>query len=98
MFLEDRWEEVSFSSRPTHLARLFPFRSPFLISEIFMAHFFFFLNIFIEVQLLHNGVLVSALQQSKSATHTHMFPYLLPLASPSHPPYPTPLGGHKAPS
>ena len=27
-----------------------------------------------------------------------MFPYLLPLASPSHPPYPTPLSCHKAPS
>ena len=27
-----------------------------------------------------------------------MFPYLLPLESPSHPPYPTPLGGHKAPN
>ena len=26
----------------------------------------------------------------------HISPYLLPLASPSHPPYPTPLGGHKA--
>ena len=30
--------------------------------------------------------------------HIHISPYLLPLASPSHPPYPTPLGGHKAPS
>ena len=26
-----------------------------------------------------------------------MSPYPLPLVSPSHPPYPTPLGGHKAP-
>ena len=26
----------------------------------------------------------------------HISPYLLPVASPSHPPYPTPLGGHKA--
>ena len=28
--------------------------------------------------------------------HIHVSPYLLPLASPSHPPYPTPLGDHKA--
>ena len=27
-----------------------------------------------------------------------MSPYPLPLASASHPPYPTPLGGHKAPA
>ena len=26
----------------------------------------------------------------------HISPYRLPLVSPSHPPYPTPLGGHKA--
>ena len=43
-------------------------------------------------------MLVSALYQSESAIHTHISPYLLPLSSPSHPPYPTPLGGHKAPS
>ena len=36
------------------------------------------------------------LYQSESAIHIHTSPYLLPLASPSHPPYPTPLGGHKA--
>ena len=28
--------------------------------------------------------------------HIHISPYLLPLASPSHHPYPTLLGGHKA--
>ena len=27
-----------------------------------------------------------------------MFPYLFPLASPSHPPYPTSLGGHNHPA
>ena len=31
-------------------------------------------------------MLVSALQQSESVIHTHMFPYLFPLASPSLPP------------
>ena len=46
--------------------------------------------------MLYNGVLVSALKQSESAIHIHISPYLLPLASPSHPPYPIPLGGHKA--
>ena len=60
--------------------------------------FFAFFNIFIGVKLLYNGVLVSAVKQSKSAIHIHMSPYLFPLAPPSHPPYPTPLGGHKAPS
>ena len=34
--------------------------------------------------------------KSESVTHIHMSPYLFPLASPSHPPYPIPLGGHKA--
>ena len=46
--------------------------------------------------MLYNGVLVSALQQSESAIHIHISPHPLPLASPSHPPYPTPLCGHKA--
>ena len=35
---------------------------------------------------------------SESAIHIHISPYLPPLASPSHPPYPTALGGHKAQS
>ena len=43
-------------------------------------------------------MLVSAVWQSESAIHIHISPYPLPLTSPSHPPYPTPLGGHKAPS
>ena len=43
-------------------------------------------------------MLVSAVQQSESAIRIPIFPYPHPLASPSHPPYPTPLGGHKAPS
>ena len=34
--------------------------------------------------------------QSKKIAH--ISPYLFPLTSPSNPPYPTPLGGHKAPS
>ena len=34
--------------------------------------------------------------KSESAICIHISLYLLPLASPSHPPYPTPLGGHKA--
>ena len=38
--------------------------------------------------MLHNGVLVSALQQSESAICIHISPYLLPLASPSHLPIP----------
>ena len=43
-------------------------------------------------------VLVSAVQQTESAIRIHISPYLLPLASPFHHPYPTHLGGHKAPS
>ena len=46
--------------------------------------------------MLHNTVLVSVAQQSESAICIHMSPYPLPLVSPSHPPYPTPLGHHKA--
>ena len=41
-------------------------------------------------------MLVSALQQSESVIHIHISPYLFPLESLSHPPYSTPLGGHKA--
>ena len=48
--------------------------------------------------MLYSGVLVSVVQQSESAIYIHTSPYPLPLASPSHRPYPTPLGGHKAPS
>ena len=47
--------------------------------------FFFFFYIFIGVKLLYNGVLLSALQQSESAIHIHISPYLFPLASPSLP-------------
>ena len=43
-------------------------------------------------------MLVSVAQQSESAIRIHMSPYPLPLASPSHPPYRTPLGHCKAPS
>ena len=46
--------------------------------------------------MLYHVVLVPAVQQSESAIFIHISPYPLPLASPSHPPYPTPLGGHKA--
>ena len=59
-------------------------------------HFFFF--------LLHLYWSIIALQWCVSFCfitkwihiHIHISPYLLPLVSPSHPPYPTPLGGHKA--
>ena len=46
--------------------------------------------------MLYNVVLVSAVQQSESAIRIHISPYPLPLKPPSHPPYPTSLGGHKA--
>ena len=48
--------------------------------------------------MLYNVVLVSAVQQSESATCVHISPCPLPLEPPSHPPYPIPLGRHKAPS
>ena len=48
--------------------------------------------------MLYNGELVSAVSQSESAIRIHLSPCPLPLVSPSHPPYPTPLGGHKAPA
>ena len=43
-------------------------------------------------------LLVSVVQQSESALCIHISPYVLPLEPPFHPPYPTHLGGHKAPS
>ena len=46
--------------------------------------------------MLYNVVLVSAVQQSESALCIHISPYLLPLVSPSHPPFPAPLGHHEA--
>ena len=48
--------------------------------------------------MLHNTVLVSVAQQNESAICIHMSPYPLPLEPPSHPPKPTPLGHHRAPS
>ena len=46
----------------------------------------------------HNTVLVSVVHQSESAICMHMSPHPLLLEPPSHPPYPTPLGHHKAQS
>ena len=57
---------------------------------------FFLFYIFIGVELLYNVVLVSVVQQSESAISMHISPYPLALAPPSHPPYPTSLGRHKA--
>ena len=47
--------------------------------------------------MLYNVVLVSTVQQSESAVCIHISPYPL-LEPPSHPPYPIPLGRHKAAS
>ena len=44
--------------------------------------------------MLYNAVLVAAVQQSESAICIHISPYPLPLK----PPYPIPLGCHKASS
>ena len=59
---------------------------------------FFFLTSLLEYNCFTMLCWVSALQQSESAICIHISLYPLPLASPSHPPYPTPLGGHEAPS
>ena len=48
--------------------------------------------------MLYNVVLVSAVQQSESAVCIRISPYPLLLESPSNPPYPIPLGRHKATS
>ena len=48
--------------------------------------------------MLHSVLLASDVQQSESAMCIHISLYPLPLELPSHPPYPTPLGRHKAPS
>ena len=61
---------------------------------------FFIIYLFISTSSLEYNcfamLLVSAAYQSESAVRIHIPPYPLPLVPPSHPPYPTPLGGHKA--
>ena len=64
-----------------------------------MVSFFYYLTALLEYNLIALQCYVSsAVQQSESAIRIHISPYPIPLASPSHPPYPTPLSGHKAPS
>ena len=46
--------------------------------------------------MLYNVVLVPAVQHSESAICIHISPYPLPLEPLPHPPYPIPLGRHKA--
>ena len=60
---------------------------------------FFFFNIFIGVELLYNSVLASAYNKVNQL-YIYIYPHISsPLGlPPSHPPYPTPLGGHRAPS
>ena len=70
----------------------------FTLYMVFLSYRIYFFYIFIGVYLLHNVVLVSVVQQSESAISIHISPYPLPPEPPSHPPYPTPLGGHKAPT
>ena len=75
-------------------------------TDEFLFHFFLLLVlqwlfiIFLNTSLLEYNcftmLLVSVVQQSESAICIHISSYLLPLEPPSHLPYPTPLGGHKA--
>ena len=59
-----------------------------------MYMYFFFKHLYWSIIALQWCVSFCFITKWISYTYT----YLLPLASPSHPPYPTPLGGHKAPS
>ena len=61
---------------------------------LFLFVLFFLIDLYWSIV----AVLVSVAQQSKSAICVHMSAYPLPLEPPSHPPSPTPLGHHKAPS
>ena len=49
-----------------------------LLGHKYFLSFFFFLNIFIEVQLPYNGLLASALYQSESVIHIQYVPISLP--------------------
>ena len=51
----------------------------------------YFLIFLIGGYLLYSVVLVSAIQQCESAVSIHIYPL------PPEPPYPTPLGLHRAP-
>ena len=59
--------------------------------------FFFLIDLFWSITASQYCASLVA-QQSESATCRHTYPYPLPLEPLPHPPYPTPLGRHKAPS
>ena len=60
-------------------------------------HNFYFLKIYLYWSIIASQYsLVSVAQQRDSAICIHMSPYPFPLDPPIHPPYPTPLGHHKA--
>ena len=61
---------------------------------------FFIFNIFIGIIALQwfLSFCCETKLKRESAIWIHISTYPLPIASPSHPPYPTPLGGHKAQS
>ena len=50
----------------------------------------------LELLLMFFDAWITFVQQSESAISVHISPYPLSLEPPSHAPYPTPLGGHKA--
>ena len=59
--------------------------------------FYLFLYFYFLIDL-YWSIITSVAQQSESTIGIHMSPYPLPLEPPSHLPYPTPLGYHKAQS
>ena len=67
-----------------------------IIEETYLKHSFL-KKIYLYWSITASQYCVSLCrQQSESAICIHTSPYPLPVEPPSHPPYPTPLGGHKA--
>ena len=69
----------------------------FVLAQSSSQSFFFFLHLCWSMIALQWCVSFCCITKWIIYTSTYI-PYLLPLVSPSHPPYPTPLGGNKAPS
>ena len=69
----------------------------FYLSRILYFFHFFFWHLYWSIIALQWYVSFCCIT-TESVIYIHISPHPLPLVSASHPPYPTPLGGHKAPT